>query len=71
MVQEICLPGDQRIVGGMLLALRNSSAHVRKMAVDVILKVAHPGDEQVVAALADSLTDENSDVRQAVVDCIK
>ena len=47
-LQEISLPGDQRIVDGMVLALEHPHAQVRKMAAEVICNVAFKGDEKVI-----------------------
>jgi HEAT repeat protein len=47
-LQGIALPGDERIVDGMILALQHLHAQVRKMAAEVICNVAKAGDQKVI-----------------------
>jgi hypothetical protein len=53
-LQAIALPGDERIVDGMILALRHFHAQVRKMAAEVICNVADIGDHRAIGMCPES-----------------
>jgi HEAT repeat protein len=70
-LQGISLPGDQRILSGMISSLKHPHTEVRKMAIEVICNVAQKGDDKVVGALAQVIADCDMVVRRAAVDAIK
>jgi HEAT repeat protein len=65
-LQAIALPGDERILDGMILALRHFHAQVRKMAAEVICNVANIGDHRAIGMSPESCAHAGCEKRASV-----
>jgi len=68
-VEAIALPGDHRVIEGMLVSIRDKGhPQLRKAGVETLMRFAAKKDPEVIKGLGDLLSESDADVRNAAVE---